>query len=322
MSAPDLLDIEERPAGECPAGELHHPMEDLLRADRLPHIWCPTCGIGTALTAFVAGVQKEGTPLDDIAVVSGIGCSGRIAGYIKLDSFHTTHGRAIPFATGLKLANPKLKVVVFSGEGDLFAIGGNHFIHAARRNLDMTVLCINNFNYSMTGGQVSPATPVSAHATTMPYGNFDQPFNFPFLAESCGAVYVARWTVLHVRRLTECIAEALAKPGFSFVEIVSPCPTLYARRNRLGSGLDLLKFYHDTSIIRHGAPTSELDIDFQKPITVGKFVDKVRPTFLDLYNEHMSKMLGEEFQPYGVTVSSEKEAGEPEALNAEVVAAG
>jgi 2-oxoglutarate ferredoxin oxidoreductase subunit beta len=129
-----------------------HPSEPLLRVGRLPHIWCPTCGIGTAVTAFISALEEINTPLDKICVVSGIGCSGRMAGYVKLDSFHTTHGRAIPFATGLKLANPELKVVVFSGDGDLGSIGGNHFIHAARRNMDLTLLCLNNFNYAMTGG--------------------------------------------------------------------------------------------------------------------------------------------------------------------------
>ena len=282
-----------------------HPMEDLLRMDRFPHIWCPTCGLGTAVTAFVSALEKSSYPLDKTCVVSGIGCSGRIAGYVKLDSFHTTHGRAIPFATGLQLANPELKVVVFSGEGDLISIGGNHFIHAARRNMDLTILCVNNFNYAMTGGQASPATPLTATATTTPYGNFDRPFNFPFLAESCGAVYIARWTVLHVRRLERAIAEAIAKPGFSFVEIVTPCPTLYARRNRLGSGLDLMKFYHDTSEIRHGAPTSEVDIEYQKPIVVGKFVDKDRPTYLESYNTHLSNVLGDEFEPYGVVAETD-----------------
>jgi len=217
--------------------EQTHPMETILRMERMPHIWCSGCGIGTAVTAFAEALRKTDTPLDKVAVVSGIGCSGRIAGYIKLDSFHTTHGRAIPFATGLKLANPELKVVVFSGDGDLIAIGGNHFIHAARRNVDIAVFCINNFNYAMTGGQSGPTTPTPATTTTTPYGAFEYPFNLPYLAEASGAVYVARWTALHVRRLTKSMTEALHKKGFSFIEIICPCPTLYSRRNRLGDGL-------------------------------------------------------------------------------------
>jgi len=277
-------------------------MEYILRVDRLPHIWCPTCGIGTAVTAFASGLEKTEISLDKVCVVSGIGCSGRVAGYVKLDSFHTTHGRAIPFATGLKLANPELKVVVFSGDGDLISIGGNHFIHAARRNMDITVLCVNNFNYAMTGGQVAPTTPLTAKTTTTPFGNYEKPFNLPFLAESSGAVYVARWTVLHVRRLAQSITAALRKRGFSFVEIICPCATLYARRNRLGSGLDLMKFYHDSSIVNNGARTNEVDIEFQKPIVVGTFVDRERPSYVDAYNVHMKTMLGDDYEPYGVTL--------------------
>jgi 2-oxoglutarate ferredoxin oxidoreductase subunit beta len=278
--------------------EIAHPMEELLRMDRIPHIWCPTCGLGTVVTAFAAAIEKLEMPLDDIAVVSGIGCTGRVAGYVKIDSFHTTHGRAIPFATGLHLVNPKLKTVVISGDGDLFSIGGNHFIHAARRNVDITIICVNNFTYAMTGGQVAPTTPLGANASTMPYGNFETPFNIPYLADSCGAVYVARWSALHVRRLTSAIAEAIAKPGFSVVEVISPCSTLYSRRNRLGTGLDLMKFYHDNCEIRHGADTRELDIGFQEKITVGKFVDRDRPTYVQAMNDWYGKVFGDKFTQY------------------------
>lgn len=276
-----------------------HPMEKLLRMDRIPHIWCPTCGIGTAVSCFINALDKFNYPKEKIAVVSGIGCTGRVAGYIKLDSFHTTHGRAIPFATGLKLGNPDLKVIVFSGDGDLISIGGNHFIHAARRNMDITVICVNNFIYAMTGGQCAPTTPLTANSSTTPYGNHEKPFNLPLLASSCGAVYVARWTSLHIRRLTNAMYEALNKRGFSFVEVVAPCSTLYARRNRLGTGLDLLKFYHDNSEICHGADPAELDIGFQDKIKVGRFIDRERSTFLDAWNENMKKKFGGEFDPYG-----------------------
>jgi len=279
--------------------QIEHPLEDWLRMDRIPHIWCSTCGIGTAVTCFIEAVKKMNINRNDISVVSGIGCSGRIAGYIKLDSFHTTHGRAMPFAVGLKLGNPKLKVVVFSGDGDLISIGGNHFIHTARRNLDITVLCVNNFIYAMTGGQLAPTTPLTAISSTTPYGNYEHPFNLPKLAASCGATYVARWTVLHVRRLTQAIFEAMNKKGFSFVEIISPCTTLYARRNKLGSGLDLMKFYHDNAEIAHGADVRDLDIDFQKKIKVGKFIDMDKPTYLEGYNQYYQDKLGNEFKPYG-----------------------
>jgi 2-oxoglutarate ferredoxin oxidoreductase subunit beta len=279
--------------------EIDHPMEPLLRMDRIPHIWCPTCGIGTAVTAFVAAMEQLEMDLDKVCVVSGIGCTGRVAGYIKLDSFHTTHGRAVPFATGLALGNPDLNVIVFSGDGDLIAIGGNHFIHAARRNVNLKVFCVNNFNYAMTGGQAGPTTPLTAAGTTAPYGAFEHPFNLPYLAESCGATYVARWTALHIRRLTNSMAEALQKPGFSFIEIIAPCSTLYARRNRLGTGLDLMKFYHDNSVIKHGANTKDVDIEFQKDIVVGTFVNEERPTFLDAMNERLGYVLGDKYVKYG-----------------------
>ncbi len=288
----DKLVIPEHP-------EKHrHPMDSFLRTERLPHIWCSTCGIGTVLTAYIAGLQKSGLDPEKVAVVSGIGCSGRAAGYLRLDSFHSTHGRAIPFATGLALGNPELKLTVISGDGDIAAIGGNHLIHAARRNINMTIICINNFNYAMTGGQAGPTTPMEAIGSTAPYGCYEYPFNLPFLAESSGAIYVARWTSLHVRRLTDTISEALLKPGFSFIEVISPCPTLYARRNRLGDGLDLMKFYHDSAIINHNANTRDVDIAYQKNIIVGRFVNKDKPTFNQNRNEFLKRKLGDKFIPY------------------------
>jgi len=285
-----------------------HPMESLLRMDRIPHIWCSMCGIGTAVSCFIDALRKSKLDLKKAAVVSGIGCTGRVAGYIKLDSFHTTHGRAIPFATGLYLSNPNLKVVVFSGDGDLISIGGNHFIHAARRNIDLTVICVNNFNYAMTGGQLAPTTPEMAYSSTSPYGNYEHPFNLPLLAASSGAIYVARWTILHIRRLSKSIEEALNKKGFSFIEVICPCTTLYARKNKLGSGLDLMKFYHDNSEIRHNADPRDLDIKFQNKIIVGKFIDIEKPAYLDLYNQRMKKVLGEKFQLYGIEEEKEKAA--------------
>ena len=264
-----------------------HPMQKYLRMDRLPHIWCSGCGLGTALSCFTYALDELELGVEDVGIVSGIGCTGRIAGYVNLDSYHTTHGRAIPFATGLAVAKPDKKVVVFSGDGDLFAIGGNHFIHAARRNIDMTVLCVNNFNYGMTGGQYGPTTPLGARGTTAPYGNYENPFNLPYLAASCGAVYVARWTSLHARRLKEAMVEAIRKPGFTFVEIVSPCPTNYGRRNRLGDGLDELRTYAERSVIRHGANPAEADLIPGNDIVVGRFVDTARPTFLEAYEEQI-----------------------------------
>lgn len=288
----------EQQIAEVEISEQQNPVECLLRMDRMPHIWCPGCGIGTTVNCFARALEQSKLDLDRVAIVSGIGCTGRVAGYLNLDSFHTTHGRAIPFATGLKLANPKLKVVVYSGDGDLFAIGGNHFIHAARRNVDMTVICVNNFIYGMTGGQIAPTTPVTAKGTTYPYGSYDPPFNLPYLADSCGAVYVARWTTYHVRHLTKSIKEALGHRGFSFVEIISPCPTLYSRRNRLGDGLDQMTYYKENSEIRNGADTKDVGIEFQGKIIVGKFVERERKTYRQLMNEHLSKVFGESYIPY------------------------
>ena len=273
-----------------------HPMDDLLRGERLPHIWCQGCGLGTALTTFISALKRleknEGWDLDKVAVVSGIGCTGRIAGYIRLDSFHTTHGRAIPFATGLKLANPELRVVVLSGDGDIAGIGGNHFIHAARRNLDITVVCVNNFNYGMTGGQVGPTTPHDARAVTTQYGNFEYPFNLPYLAAASGASFVARWTVLHARRLEWTLRDAMKHPGFGFVEIIAPCSTAYARWNPEGRGLDpehlrrrgleVLKFYQKVGRIAHDTHPKDAAIKVDEKgllteLIEGRFLDEPKP---------------------------------------------
>jgi 2-oxoglutarate ferredoxin oxidoreductase subunit beta len=266
-----------------------HPLEHFLRMDRFPHIWCPGCGIGVAVNSFMKALERTAIDLDKVVVVSGIGCSGRIAGYVKFDSFHTTHGRAIPFATGVKLANPELTVIVFSGDGDLFAIGGNHFIHAARRNVDIKVFCINNLIYGMTGGQVAPTTPLGAITSTSPYGCSEPPFNLPYLAESSGAIYVARWTPFHIRKMAHSMAEAITKRGFSFIEIVSPCPTVYSRYNQQGDGLDMIRYYRKNSRIKNYADTKNVSLEMDKEIVVGKFVDIEKPTFLDYHRAQIEK---------------------------------
>ena len=274
-----------------------HPVAPFLRMDRMPHIWCPTCGIGTVVKCYATALEEKGVDLDKAAIVSGIGCTGRVAGYMNLDAFHATHGRAIPFATGLKLGRPELMVTVFSGDGDLSGIGGNHFIHAARRNMDLLVILVNNFIYGMTGGQNAPTTPSTAKTSTMPYGNFEKPFSLPNLAATCGATYVARWTCLHIRRLTKTIKEAIDRKGFRFIEVIAPCSTLYARLNRLGTGANLLKYYYDNSEIRHGANPAEVDLDYQGKIICGKFVDRERPWFLEAMAEHYKATLGDKFVP-------------------------
>jgi 2-oxoglutarate ferredoxin oxidoreductase subunit beta len=271
-----------------------NPIDCYLRVDRMPHIWCAGCGIGPAMGCFIRAIGRAALDPDKIALVSGIGCTGRVAGYVKLDSFHTTHGRALPFATGLKLAKPELNLVVFSGDGDLAAIGGNHLIHAARRNIDMTVICVNNFNYGMTGGQVGPTTPLDACSTTTPYGNFEYPLNLPYLVAASGATYVARWTLLHLRQLERSIAEALTKPGFSFIEVLSPCPTVYGRMNKLPQGLDELHMYQERSIVRNGADPRDTDIALGGPIVVGKFIDRERPTFFDYRRRALDRACNKE----------------------------
>ena len=264
--------------------QIEHPLDGLLRTDRIPHIWCPGCGIGTAFSSCLTAIKESGIDLQKTVMVSGIGCSGRGAGYANLDSYHTTHGRAIPFATGLKLANPELNVIVFSGDGDLFAIGGNHFIHAARRNIDLTIICVNNFNYGMTGGQAAATTPYNKKTTTTPMGNPESPFNLPLLAYASGASYIARWTILHTRELTDCIEEAILKRGFSFIETLSPCPTNYGRRNKEKT-FDTLRLYQEKTIIKNNAHPTELDIDFDKGVVLGKFIDSERPTCSDMYDK-------------------------------------
>lgn len=274
-------------------------VEEFLRMDRMPHIWCPGCGIGTTVNCLARAIKDCGIHRNDIAIVSGIGCTGRVAGYLKLDSFHTTHGRAIPFATGLKLANPKLKVIVYSGDGDLSAIGGNHLIHAARRNIDITVICVNNFIYGMTGGQVAPTTPLGSYATTAPFGQFEDSFNLQHLMDSCGAVYTARWTAFHVRQTAKAMTEALNKHGFSFVEILAPCPTLYLRKNRLGDALTMMRMFKERSKVCHGMDTKEVSIPpDMSELKVGKFVDRDRPTFDSNRIRHHHERLGSKFVDY------------------------
>ncbi|HEV8524590.1 MAG TPA: 2-oxoacid:ferredoxin oxidoreductase subunit beta, partial [Terriglobales bacterium] len=265
------------------------------RVDRIPHIWCPGCGIGSTVNCFTRAMIDSKLDLDKLVIVSGIGCTGRVAGYVKLDSFHTTHGRAIPFATGLKLANPKLNVVVYSGDGDLSAIGGNHLIHAARRNIDLKVICVNNLIYGMTGGQSAPTTPETSITSTAPYGTFEPPFNLPQLVDAAGAVYVARWTTFHVRQLARSMGEIFSKRGFCFIEIISPCPTLYQRRNKLGDGLDAMKYYKQASKIKNGVATSEVGLTKTGEIIVGKFVDRERAHYGDLARAQFVSSLGADY---------------------------
>lgn len=266
-----------------------HPIDSLLRAERFPHIWCPGCGLGNAVRCYVSAMDASETPLDKHVVVSGIGCTGRVAGYVNIDSYHTTHGRPIPFATGLKLMKPELEVTVFSGDGDLITIGGNHFIHAARRNVDLNVFFVNNFNYGMTGGQFGATTPYAARTTTTPYGNYEQAFNMPLLAAASGAPFVARWTTLHVRQLRAAMERAFEVDGFAFVEIISPCPIGFGRKNRFADAMDEMGHFREEAIVDHDADLRKIAVTMRRddPIVVGNFVDEKRPS----YNAGKSKLL-------------------------------
>jgi len=264
-----------------------HPLDDVIRSDRMPHIWCPGCGIGIAMRCYAQAILESGIALNTHIIVSGIGCSGRVAGYMNLDSYHTTHGRAIPFAVGLKLANPNLMVTVFSGDGDLAAIGGNHLIHAARRNIDIKVICINNFNYGMTGGQLGPTTPHMARTTTTPYGNPELPFNLPYLLAAAGANYVSRWTTLHVRQTKQDILSTFNKPGFTFIEILAPCPVGFGKSNNIDEGLDEMEIYRERCRLADGVPLDELGIDLreERPIYIGNFINRQQPPYQPVHLE-------------------------------------
>ncbi|MFO7676173.1 MAG: 2-oxoacid:ferredoxin oxidoreductase subunit beta [bacterium] len=222
---------------------------DRFRLDeRFPHILCPGCGIGTAMATLVRVLIDLGRDPARLCVISGIGCSSRVPGYLDCDTFHTLHGRALAAATGVRLARPDLDIVVFGGDGDMLAIGGNHFIHAARRNVNVTVFVINNRTYGMTGGQYSPTTPTHDIAATAPYGNCERDFDICFMARASGAMFVARSTTYHVTHLAKMMKLALTKNGFSIVEIVSQCPTLYGRHQRIGDAVAMLKWFKENSV--------------------------------------------------------------------------
>lgn len=226
-------------------------MSDMLkyfRQNRLPHIWCPGCGHGTVTGALVRAIERLKLDKNRIVVVSGIGCSSRAPGYLDFDTLHTTHGRAIAFATGIKLARPDLKVIVMTGDGDCAAIGGNHFIHAARRNIDITTIVMNNNIYGMTSGQYSPMTPTGMMGTTAPYGNVERTFDLAKLAIASGATYVGRATSYHVQLLGELIEKALLNKGFSMVEALSQCPTYMGRKNKIGNAVDMLGWFKEGAV--------------------------------------------------------------------------
>lgn len=260
-----------------------------LRHDKkFPHVWCGGCGIGILLGSLIRAIDHIGYTKDEVVLVSGIGCSGRLPVYVDFNTLHTTHGRALTFATGVKLAKPELKVIVIMGDGDATAIGGNHFIHAARRNLELTAVIVNNNIYGMTGGQYSPTTPYGQRATTAVYGSVEHSFNIAQLAVCAGAVFAARGTVYHVRQLDGLIEKALLKNGFSVVEVISQCHTHYGRLNKLGNHIEMMKGQRDDAVPVEKARKMSPE-EMEGKFEIGILVDREAPSYLEEYNKIRQK---------------------------------
>ncbi len=267
-------------------------IHDYLRhTKRFPHVFCPGCGHGIVLGSLIRSVHRLKLDKDEVVLVAGIGCSGRMAVYVDFNTVHTTHGRALTFATGIKMANPKLKVIVVMGDGDAMAIGGNHLIHAARRNIGLTALVLNNNIFGMTGGQGSPFTDAGKYSTTSPYGQLENPFDMVTLAEAAGASFVARGTVMHAKLLDSLISTALSHPGFNLVEVLTPCHTQYGRKNRFKTPVDMYRWYQDNAVTTERyqkLPPAEQ----QAKTPIGVFVDKDNPGLEQRYQEMQQELRG------------------------------
>ena len=246
------------------------PYEKYIRMEKMPHMWCPGCGVGVVVKAMLRAVDALEWDNNDTAVISGIGCTSRAPGYVDMNTLHTTHGRALTFATGIKLVRPDKHVIVIAGDGDSTAIGGNHFIHACRRNIDITMIIVNNYIYGMTGGQYSPTTPHGAKAATAPYGNIDPSFNLVELAKGAGATYIARGQVANGVMLERMIRDGMDHHGFSVIEVVSNCHTQFGRRNKLADAWDLMKYVKDRSVSLKKAEKMNPE-ELQDKIITGKF---------------------------------------------------
>lgn len=257
-------------------------IKDNIRTDKLQHIWCAGCSNGIAMKSIAQAIENLEYDKKKVCIVSGIGCSSRTSGYMNYNTLHTTHGRALAFATGVKLANPDLKVIVVTGDGDCSAIGGNHLIHAARRNIDITTIVFNNNIYGMTGGQYSPTTPTTDYGTTAPYGNMEKPFDICTLSAAAGATYVARGTTYHVKPLVKLFEKAMLKKGFSLVDVMSTCPTYYGRKNKTGTPAQMLKNFKENTVdIKRVEKLSDEQLK-NKTIT-GEFKNTDEPEFTDMY---------------------------------------
>ncbi len=259
-------------------------VKNYYRANKLPHIWCPGCGNGIVTRSIVKAIDNLGLEKDKVCIVSGIGCSSRASGYLDFNTIHTTHGRALAFATGIKFANPELTVIVITGDGDSAAIGGNHLIHAARRNIDITTIVYNNNIYGMTGGQYSPTTPTGDKGTTAPYGNIDSNFDLCKLSEAAGATYVGRATVYNANMITKLAEEGIKNKGFSFVETLTTCPTYYGRRNKKGDSVDMVEFMKNCSI-NVKAYNKLPEEKREGKIVVGELFKTSRPEYTEKYKK-------------------------------------
>lgn len=268
--------------------EMEQMVEKYFRPGRLPHIWCPGCGNGIVTGAMVKAIDKLALEKDDVAVVSGIGCSSRASGYLDFNTVHSAHGRALPVATGIKLAEPRLKVLVVTGDGDATAIGGNHFIHAARRNIDLTVVLYNNNIYGMTGGQYSPLTPTDSKATTAPYGTVDRAFDVAELAKGAGATFIARATTFHTQLLADLIAQGIQHEGFSVIEAITACPISYGRQNKMGAAPNMMKWQRDHGVMlaAYDKLTEEQKAD---KFPIGVLYQKSAPEYSAEYDKVIAK---------------------------------
>ncbi|HCJ56799.1 2-oxoacid:ferredoxin oxidoreductase subunit beta [Lutispora sp.] len=267
-------------------------VNEYFRTNKLPQIWCPGCGHGIITRAITVAIDKLGFDRDKICVVSGIGCSSRATGYLDFDTLHTTHGRALAFATGVKLANPEMKVIVITGDGDASAIGGNHFIHACRRNIGITTIVFNNNIYGMTGGQYSPTTPKFDKGTTAPYGNIDKAFDIPTLAAAAGATYVGRSTAYHTNLLISLIENGLKNDGFSLIEAVSSCPTYYGRKNKKGSAVDMLEWQKDHAV-NISAASKMTPEALEGKFLIGEFKNSPEPEYTSEYQKIIDRFIKE-----------------------------
>ena len=268
--------------------EEHSAYTYLRPTKKFPNVWCSGCGIGIVMSALIRAISRLELEKDDIALVSGIGCTGRMPVYMDFNTIHTTHGRALAFATGLKIAQPKLKVIAIMGDGDALAIGGNHFIHSARRNMDLTAIVVNNSIYGMTGGQYSPTTPLDGKATTAPYGNVEPPMPICELAIAAGASYVARSTVYHAVEMDRYLEQAISKNGFRLVETISYCHTTFGRLNKLGSAGDMMRALKENSVTMTAAEKLTPEERATK-IVRGVLWDVQKPSYLELYDKVLQR---------------------------------